>query len=175
MQAYKIKEDIYWVGAIDWQLREFHGYATEMGTTYNVYLILDEKITLIDNVKAGFTDELLDRISSVINPGRIGSSFRITANSDHSGALPENRELAPNAKIYSSAPTGVKALNAMYGSLLVVPVKTGDEISIGKRTLRFIQAPMVHWPDNMVTYCPEDKILYSNDIFGQHYATSKLF
>lgn len=175
MQAYKIKEDIYWVGAIDWQLREFHGYATEMGTTYNAYLILDEKITLIDNVKAGFTDELLDRISSVINPGRIEVIISNHGEPDHSGALPKIVELAPNAKIYSSAPTGVKALNAMYGSLPVVPVKTGDEISIGKRTLRFIQAPMVHWPDNMVTYCPEDKILYSNDIFGQHYATSKLF
>ena len=175
MKAFKIKEGVYWVGAIDWNLREFHGYATEMGTTYNAYLIIDEKVTLIDNVKPGFAEEMLARVSSVIDPGKIEVIISNHGAPDHSGALKMISELAPKAKIYSSAPNGVKALLAMYGELPVVPVKTGDEISIGKRALRFTQAPMVHWPDNMVTYCPEDKILYSNDIFGQHYATSRFF
>lgn len=175
MKAFKIKEGVYWVGAIDWNLREFHGYATEMGTTYNAYLIIDEKVTLIDNVKPGFAEEMLARVSSVIDPGKIEVIISNHGEPDHSGALKMISELAPKAKIYSSAPNGVKALLAMYGELPVVPVKTGDEISIGKRALRFTQAPMVHWPDNMVTYCPEDKILYSNDIFGQHYATSRFF
>ncbi|HPZ27027.1 MAG: FprA family A-type flavoprotein [Bacilli bacterium] len=175
MKAFKIKEGVYWVGAIDWNLREFHGYATEMGTTYNAYLIIDEKVTLIDNVKPGFAEEMLARVSSVIDPGKIEVIISNHGEPDHSGALKMISELAPKAKIYSSAPNGVKALLAMYGELPVVSVKTGDEISIGKRALRFTQAPMVHWPDNMVTYCPEDKILYSNDIFGQHYATSRFF
>lgn len=174
MIAYKISEGIYWVGAIDWNLRLFHGYSTDKGTTYNAYLILDEKITLVDNVKEGFTDEMITRISSVIDPSKIDVIISNHGEPDHSGSITKVLELAPNAKVYSSAPNGVKILNAIYGDLPIVPVKTNDTLSIGKRTLKFIQAPMVHWPDNMVTYIPEDKILFSNDIFGQHYATSRI-
>ncbi|MDD4077700.1 MAG: FprA family A-type flavoprotein [Bacilli bacterium] len=175
MIAYKISEGIYWVGAIDWNLRSFHGYSTDQGTTYNAYLILDDKITLVDNVKAGFTDEMIARISSVIDPGKIEVIISNHGEPDHSGSITKVLELAPHAKVYSSAPNGVKILNAIYGDLPIVPVKTNDTILIGRRTLQYVQAPMVHWPDNMVTYCPEDKILFSNDIFGQHYATSQLF
>src|SRR5690554_4944347 len=175
MLAQKIKEGIYWVGAIDWGLRSFHGYATDKGSTYNAFLILDEKITLVDNVKAPFAKEMLARIASIIDPGKIDVIISNHGEPDHSGSLNEVLALAPKAKVYSSNPNGVKILKAIYGEMPIVPVKTNDTISIGKRTLKFIQTPMVHWPDNMVTYCPEDKILYSNDIFGQHYATSRLF
>lgn len=175
MLAYKIKEGVYWVGAIDWNMRSFHGYSTSKGSTYNAYLIIDEKITLIDSVKESFADEMLARISSVIDPAKIEVIISNHGEPDHSGSIPKVLKYAPNAKVYSSSPNGVKILKAIYGNLPLNPVKTGDSISIGKRTLQFIQAPMVHWPDNMVTYDAFDKILYSNDIFGQHYATSKIF
>lgn len=175
MIATEIKKDIYWVGAIDWSLRSFHGYTTGRGSTYNAYLIIDEKVTLIDNVKAGFTDEIISRISSVIDPSKIDVIISNHGEPDHSGSLPAILKLAPNAKVYAAGNAGAKILNAQYGEMEVIPVKTGDSISIGKRTLQFSLAPMVHWPDNMVTYCPEEKILFSNDIFGQHFATSKRF
>lgn len=176
MIATKIKDGVYWVGVIDWELRSFHGYTTDRGTTYNAYLILDEKVTLVDNVKVGFTDELVKRISSVIDPSKIEIIISNHGEPDHSGSLKDILKLAPNAKVYSASPNGVKILKAQYGEdLPLVPVKSGDTLSIGKRTLKFVHAPMVHWPDNMVTYCEEDKILYSNDIFGQHLATSKRF
>lgn len=175
MEATKIKDGVYWVGAIDWDLRLFHGYSTPLGTTYNAYIIIDEKITLIDNVKEKYTNEMIKRISSIVDPSKIDIVISNHGEPDHSGSLPSLLKLAPKAKVYSAFPNGVKILNAHYGDLPIVPVKSGDSISIGKRTLKFIHAPMVHWPDNMVTYCPEDKILFSNDIFGQHIATSKRF
>lgn len=176
MIATKIKEGIYWVGVIDWGLRSFHGYKTDRGSTYNAYLIIDEKITLIDNVKEPFTEEMLARVSSVIDPQKIEVIISNHGEPDHSGSLLKILELTPNAKVYSAHPNGVKILNAQYGNdLPIVPVKNGDSISIGKRTLKFTHAPMVHWPDNMVTYVPEEKILFSNDIFGQHLASSERF
>src|SRR5690554_5173351 len=165
MLAQKIKEGIYWVGAIDWGLRSFHGYATDKGSTYNAFLILDEKITLVDNVKAPFAKEMMARISSIIDPSKIDVIISNHGEPDHSGAILEVLAAAPNAKVYSSAPNGVKILKAIYGEdLPIVPVKTNDTLSIGKRTLTFYQAPMVHWPDNMVTYIEEEKMLFSNDI-----------
>lgn len=175
MLAQKIRENIYWVGAIDWSLRNFHGYQTTRGSSYNAYLIIDEKITLIDNVKKKFTNEMLSRISSVINPKKIDIIISNHGEPDHSGSLLKMIELAPQAKIYSSSPNGVKILNLLYGDLPIIPVKNNETLSIGKRTLRFIHSPMVHWPDNMVTYLENEKILFSNDIFGQHLATSNRF
>ncbi|MFA5542599.1 MAG: FprA family A-type flavoprotein [Bacilli bacterium] len=175
MIATEIKKGIYWVGAIDWGLRSFHGYTTSRGSTYNAYLIIDEKITLIDNVKVGFTEEIISRISSVIDPSKIDIIISNHGEPDHSGSLPAILKLAPNAKVYTAGPIGAKILKAQYGEMDLIPVKSGDKISIGKRNLIFNLAPMVHWPDNMVTYCPEEKILFSNDIFGQHFATSKRF
>ncbi len=175
LSAVQIKPDVYWVGALDWNEREFHGYATDAGITYNAYLIIDEKITLIDTTKATFKDELLQRISSVVDPSKIDVLISNHVEGDHSQNVPAIREVAPNCKIYSSAPAGVKGLTAHYGDLGYIGVKSGDTLCIGKRTLTFVQTPMVHWPDNMVTYDAEDKILFSNDAFGQHYATSARF
>lgn len=175
MQAVKIAENIYWVGAIDWSMRSFHGYATSRGSTYNAYLILDDKVTLIDTVKEPFKEELLARISSVIDPSSIDVIVSSHVEPDHSGSLPFMMEHCPKATIYTSFPQGLKGLTARYGMLRYEPVKAGDILKIGKHTLQFVPTPMLHWPDSMVTYCPEAKILFSNDAFGQHYATSQRF
>ena len=152
MQAIKIRDDIYWVGAVDWSMRNFHGYETGRGTTYNAYLIIDDKITLIDTVKAPFKDELIARISSVIEPSKIDVIVSSHVEPDHSSALPFIAALAPDAEIITSAPNGLKGLTARYGQLNYKAVKAGDSISIGKRTLSFVPTPMLHWPDSMVTY-----------------------
>lgn len=176
MEAVKIRENIYWVGAIDWSIRNFHGYQTDAGTTYNAYLIMDEKITLIDTVKAPFADEMIERIRSVVPVEKIDIIISNHVEMDHSGSLPRITELCPNAKIYTSSPNGVKGLTAHYGANdNYIAAKTGDTISIGKRNLLFTGTPMLHWPDNMVTYCPEEKILFSNDAFGQHIASTERF
>ena len=176
LKAVEIAKDIYWVGAIDWSMRNFHGYETSRGTTYNAYLIIDKKITLIDTVKAPFKDELLMRIASVVNPAKIDVIVSSHVEPDHSSALPFVTEFARHAEIITSQPNGVKGLTARYGNLKYKPVKAGDSIEIGdERTLKFLPTPMLHWPDSMVTYCPEEKILFSNDAFGQHLATSMRF
>ena len=175
MQAVKIREGIYWVGAIDWNMRSFHGYATGRGSTYNAYLILDDKITLIDTVKEPFKEELLARISSVIDPSSIDYIVPSHVEPDHSGALPVMAEHCPKATIFTSMPQGLKGLMNRYGVLKYQGVKAGEILRLGKRTLQFLPVPMLHWPDSMVTYCPEEKILFSNDAFGEHYATSRRF
>ncbi len=175
LHAVEVKPGIYWVGGIDWNERNFHGYTTDRGSTYNAYLIMDEHPTLIDTCKPGFADELIERVSEIIDPSKIEYIVANHVEQDHSGALPAIHALAPDAKIYCSAPHGAKGLTAHYGDLGYVPVKTGDSLCIGRRTLQFTQTVMVHWPDNMVTYCPEDRILFSNDAFGQHFASSKRF
>ncbi len=175
MKAISLKKGIYWVGAIDWNIRNFHGYLTQKGTTYGAYLVLDEKVTLIDTVKASFSEELLERISDIISPDKIDIIITNHVEMDHSGALPELKKACPNAAIYTTGPAGVKGLTAHYGDLGYTPVKNGDTLSLGKRTLEFVATPMLHWPDNMVTYCPEEKILFSNDAFGQHLATTERF
>ena len=175
MRATEIREGIFWVGAIDWHIRNFHGYTTNRGATYNAYLILDEKVTLIDTVKEGFSAELLERISDVIDPAKIDYIVSNHVEMDHSGALPAMVRACPNATIITSAPSGLKGLTAHYGDLNYKPMKTGDSLNIGRRNLTFVTTPMLHWPDNMVTYCPEERILFSNDAFGQHYATSGRF
>lgn len=175
MKAVKITDNIYWVGAIDWDLRNFHGYLTQRGSTYNAYLIIDEKITLIDTVKHYLYDEMLSRISSVIDPKDINLIVSNHVEMDHSGCLPRIAEMVPNAEILTS-PNGEKGLKMHYGDKLKLrPVKNGESVSIGKHTLNFLLTPMVHWPDNMVTYIPEAKLLLSNDAFGQHYASSERF
>lgn len=175
LSAVQIKPDVYWVGAVDWNARSFHGYSTEDGITYNAYLIMDEKVTLIDTAKITFKDELLARISSVIDPSKIDVLVCNHVEMDHSGNVPTIKELNPNVRIMASAPQGVKGLTAHYHDLGFEGVKTGDTLNIGKRTLTFVQTPMVHWPDNMVTYDAYDKILFSNDAFGQHFASSTRF
>ncbi|RVU98157.1 FprA family A-type flavoprotein [Coriobacteriales bacterium OH1046] len=177
LTAMQIKPDVYWVGGLDWNARSFHGYTTEDGITYNAYLIMDEKVTLIDTTKATFADELIGRISSIIDPAEIDVIIANHIEMDHSGSIPAILELAPHAEVYASAPAGVKELAAHFGIAgeRVHGVKTGDTLSIGRRTLSFVQTAMVHWPDNMVTYSAYDKILFSNDAFGQHFASGARF
>lgn len=176
MKPIKIKKDIYWVGGIDWKLRNFHGYLTQIGSTYNAYLIIDEKITLIDTVKHYLFEEMLDRISDVVDPEKIDYIISNHVEMDHSGSLPMIKEIAKDAKIVTSEPHGKMGLNAHYKQDWdFKTVDSGDTLNLGKRTLQFVKTPMVHWPDNMVSYCPEEKILFSNDAFGQHIATSERF
>jgi flavorubredoxin len=174
LNAIEISPKVWWVGGIDWNERLFHGYTTERGITYNAYLIMDEKITLIDTCKATFADELVQRISQVVDPAKIDVVITNHVEMDHSGSLPVIHKIAPNAEIYASAGAGVNELRAHFG-IEATPVKTGDTLCIGERTLSFVTTPMVHWPDNMVTYSDADKILFSNDAFGQHFATTKRF
>jgi len=173
MKAYKLRENIWWVGGIDWDLRSFHGYLTQRGSTYNAYLIIDEKVTLIDNVKYYLYDEMLARISDVIDPAKIDIIVQNHVEMDHSSGLPMLMKLIPNAKIYTNA-SGIRGLKMHYGQdWNFKEIKSGDSINIGKRDLSFLTTPMVHWPDNQVTYCPQEKILFSNDAFGQHIASSE--
>ena len=176
MNQVMLREGIYYVGAVDWNVRSFHGYSTNRGATYNAYLIIDEKITLIDTVKAPFAGELIKRISEIIDPAKIDYVISNHVEMDHSSGIPAIMEVAKNATIITSAPSGRKGLEAHYGTnYKYQEVKGGDVLSLGKRSLAFVTTPMLHWPDNMVTYCPEEKILFSNDAFGQHYASSKHF
>ena len=174
LNAIEISPKVWWVGGIDWNERLFHGYTTEAGITYNAYLIMDEKITLIDTCKATFSNELVQRISQVVDPAKIDVVITNHVEMDHSGSLPVIHKIAPNAQIYASAGAGVNEVRAHFG-IEATPFKSGDTLNIGERTLTFVTTPMVHWPDNMVTYSDVDQILFSNDAFGQHYATTKRF
>ena len=176
MKAVEIKKGIYWVGVKDWNLREFHGYTTSRGSTYNAYLIIDDKITLIDGVKAPFTDLFMRRISSVIDPAKIDVVVCNHVEMDHSGAFPAIMETAKNATLYCP-PAGERGLKMHYDTTgwKMQVVKTGDTLNIGKHTLTFVQMPMVHWPDSMMTYVADEKLLFPNDGFGQHYASDELF
>jgi len=175
MKPVEIKPNIYWVGGIDWHLRNFHGYLTQRGTTYNAYLILDEKVVLVDTVKHYLGDEMLTRIRAVIDPAEIDFIVSNHVEMDHSGSLPKMMAVAPKAKVITS-PNGAKGLRRHYKQDWdTLVVKSGDTVPIGKRTLQFFLTPMVHWPDNMVTYIPEEKLLLPNDAFGQHIATAERF
>lgn len=175
MKPVKLKENIYWVGAIDWSLRNFHGYLTQKGSTYNAYLVIDEKITLIDTVKEGFTDEMIARISCIIDPAKIDYIISNHAEMDHSGALPALMKRVSGAEVITSV-NGERALKEHFrGNWKTRTVKAGDTLNTGKYTFTFVPEPMVHWPDSMVTYLEAEKILFSNDAFGQHLATSERF
>ena len=176
LKAVQITEKVWWVGAIDWNLREFHGYRTARGTTYNAYLVLADKITLVDTVKAPFRGEMMQRVASVIgDPAKIDYIVSNHAEMDHSGALPEVIAAVKPEKVFAS-PMGVKALDAHFrlGPALT-PVKTGEVISLGNMSMTFVETRMLHWPDSMISYIPEQKILFSQDGFGMHLATDKLF
>ncbi|MDR1243977.1 MAG: FprA family A-type flavoprotein [Endomicrobium sp.] len=172
-----IKEGIYSVGVVDWNERHFHGYTyvTKRGVTYNSYLIIDEKITLIDTVREGFQKELIENIKNVVDPSKIHVIIINHIEPDHSGAFPDILKICPNAKVYGTekARQGLLKYYGVCGDW--VTVKSGQSLNIGKRTLDFIDVPMIHWPDSMFTYSAYDKTLFSNDGFGQHYATNKIF
>ena len=175
MKPVEIKPGIYWVGGIDWNLRNFHGYITQRGSTYNAYLILDEKTVLVDTVKHYLFQEMLSRVKEVIDPSRIDYVVSNHVEMDHSGSIPRILDIAPEAKVITS-PQGESGLQRHFKrgwDFLVV--RSGDTISVGKRSLQFFLTPMVHWPDNMVTFVPEERLLLSNDAFGQHLASAGRF
>lgn len=176
MNAVEIKKDIYWTGVKDWNLSEFHGYKTPRGSTYNSYLIMDEKITLVDGAKHYLSDEQIARVRSVTDFSKIAYVVVNHVEMDHSGNMPEIMKLAPQATILTNA-AGEKALNDHYDTTgwKFQIIKSGDSVSIGKRTLTFVTTPMLHWPDSMVTYVAEDKLLLPNDGFGQHFCTDGIF
>ena len=175
MEKIEIKPDIFWVGGIDWDIRNFHGYSTNRGTTYNSYLINDEKITLVDTIKPKFIGEMLSRIKEIIDPKKIDYIISNHVEMDHSGSLPEIAKICPNATIITST-RGEKGLNKHYkDNLNLKVVDSGESLNIGKRNLTFVHIPMVHWPDSMVTYVKKDKLLLSNDSFGQHIASQERF
>ena len=176
MKPVKITEGIYCLPAIDWNIRDFHGYATEQGTTYNAYLIVDEKITLVDTVKKEFADDLLDAISQIVDPKKIDYVISNHTEMDHSGGLPRvMHKIGENKPIYCSKMGHKNLLRHFSPSLNYQPVENGGELKLGKRTLAFLETKMLHWPDSMVTYAKEDKILFSSDAFGQHYAGLERF
>jgi anaerobic nitric oxide reductase flavorubredoxin len=175
MTKTNLAEGITWVGVVDWNIRDFHGYETRRGTTYNAYLIEDEKTALIDTVKHVFSGELIQKIREFTDLEKIDYLVINHVEMDHSSSLPIIAKEATNATIIASQ-RGKDAIIEHYGQdFNIQTVKTGDELKLGKRTLRFVEAPMLHWPDSMFTYVVEDKILMPNDAFGQHFASIERF
>jgi flavorubredoxin len=176
MAVEEIKKNVYWVGAIDWNVRDFHGYSTYKGTTYNAYLVKDEKIALFDTVKGPFENEMLHNIKEVVDPTSIDYIIVNHVELDHSGYLPQMIELCKPEKVFCS-PMGLKAIESHFHSedWPLEVVKSGDSISLGEKTVTFLETRMLHWPDSMFSYIPEDKLLISSDAFGQHLATTERF
>jgi flavorubredoxin len=176
MKPLEVAKGIYWVGAIDWNIRDFHGYSTNLGTTYNSYLIVDEKITLVDAVKKEFADELIERISQIVDPKKIDQVISNHTEMDHSGGLARVMHRIGEEKPVYCSKTGFKNLSKHFSQKWnYKPVEDGGELNLGKKTLVFMETRMVHWPDSMFTYAKEDKILFSSDGFGQHYAGLERF
>ncbi len=176
MKPIELAKNVYWVGAIDWLTRDFHGYSTNRGTTYNAYLIIDEKVTLIDTVKKPYRNELMHHIRSIIDPAKIDYIVVNHVEMDHSGSLPEVvKEINPEKIICSKM--GQKALlkHFHHEDWPYHVVSPGEELSLGEKTLSFLETRMLHWPDSMFTYVKEDQILFSSDAFGEHLATSERF
>ncbi len=174
-KAVQVAEGVYWVGAVDWGIRDFHGYLTSRGTTYNAYLVMDRKITLIDTVKAPFVDEMLRRIASVVGSNRISYVVSNHSEMDHSGGLPEVVSRIRPEKVFASS-MGAKALAEHFGQRIpVTAVEDGGELSLGETSLRFFETRMLHWPDSMFSWLGQRKILFSQDAFGMHLASSERF
>ena len=173
-----LKNNVHWVGKVDWELRKFHGddYSTHKGSTYNSYLIQEEKTVLVDTVWMPFANEFVENLKSEIDLNSIDYIVINHGEVDHSGALPELMKHIPNTPIYCSA-NAVKSLKGQYHqdwNLNVV--KTGDTLDVGNnKQLIFVEMPMLHWPDSMATYMTGDNILFSNDAFGQHLASERLY
>ncbi len=176
MSKTELAKGIYAVGAIDWDVRDFHGYSTYKGTTYNAFLIVDKKITLIDTVKRSHLGELMNNIRAIIDPEKIDYLIVNHVEMDHSGSLPEVMDAIKPEKLFCS-PMGKKAIIDHFHreDWPYEVVKSGNEISLGKKTIQFIETRMLHWPDSMFSYLKEDGILFSSDAFGQHFATSERF
>ena len=177
MAAIKILPNIYSVGVVDWNVRNFHGhtYATKRGSSYNAYLIIDDKIALIDTVYTPFSEELINNIREIIPLEKIDYIIANHVEVDHSGALPAIMPLCSKAKILGTAKCKEGLYRHYYKDWSFQSVRTGDKLELGRHSLNFIEAPMVHWPDSMFTYCPQDSLLMPNDAFGQHLASSERF
>ncbi len=174
-KAVNVSDCVYWVGSIDWDIRDFHGYSTSRGTTYNAYIILADNITLVDTVKAPFKEEMLSRIASIVDPKEISIIISNHSEMDHSGCLPEIIELVEPEQVYASV-MGVKTLsNHFHFDREITAVKSGESISLGNMEISFMETRMLHWPDSMISYLSEEKILFSQDAFGMHLASSELF
>ena len=166
---------VYWVGAVDWTLRDFHGYLTEDGTTYNAYLIVDDRPTLIDTVKKELMPEMLARVAEIIDPEKIAYIVSNHVEMDHSGGLPQVVNLVKPEKVFCS-PMGKAGLSRHFKQdWPFEEVKTGSQVSLGTYTLSFLETPMLHWPDSMMTYLQEKQILFSSDAFGAHLASGERF
>jgi len=176
MSNNELAKGVHWVGAIDWDIRDFHGYSTYKGTTYNAFLVVDEKITLFDTVKHSHKAELLRNITKIVDPKKIDYIVVNHVEMDHSGSLPDLVDLIKPEKIFCS-PMGKKAILDHFHQedWPFEVVKSGDEVSLGKRTVQFIETRMLHWPDSMFSFLKEDGILFSSDAFGQHLASSERF
>lgn len=177
MQAIEIKKDIWWVGAVDYDNRDFHGYSISPGgSTYNAYVVKDEKTVLFDTVSAHSTGTMLCRLAKVTPLEKVDYIVCNHLELDHAGALAEVVERCKPEKIFCSQ-LGLKSMAGYFNmkDWPVQAVKSGDEISIGKRTIKFVETRMLHWPDSMVSYIPQDKLLISNDAFGQNIASSERF
>ncbi len=173
--ARKVSDHVYWVGGIDWTLTDFHGYKTDRGSTYNAFLVLADKITLIDTVKTPLKDEMMSRIASVIDPCDIDYIVSNHSEMDHSGSLMEVIAAVQPEKVFASA-NGVKALKAhFHHQHEIVAVENGGTISLGNCTLQCFETRMIHWPDSMVSFLKEDGVLFAQDAFGMHLATTELF
>ncbi|MCP4632968.1 MAG: FprA family A-type flavoprotein [candidate division Zixibacteria bacterium] len=171
-----LKDRVYWIGYIDWNLRDFHSFEAKRGVTYNSYFIKDNDCALIDAVKGPFADDLLKKLAELSDFSKIKYVVCNHAELDHAGALPEVMKALPNAQLVCNKKCqGTLNLHFDTSNWNFKIVSTGDTISLGERTLRFIDTPMVHWPESMFTYLEEDKILFSMDAFGQHYTSSKHF
>jgi flavorubredoxin len=174
-KAVKLTDRVYWVGAIDWTIRDFHGYTTPRGSTYNAYLILADKLTLVDTVKAPFKEELFSRIASVVNPKDIQIIVSNHSEMDHAGALADTIELVNPEKVVAST-MGAKTLpDIIRLDREIVSVKDGEALSLGNMELRFMETRMLHWPDSMFSYLPGEEILFSQDAFGMHLASLERF
>ena len=175
LKAIKVSDKVFWVGAIDWNIRDFHGYATQRGSTYNAYLVMGEKPILIDTVKAPFKEELLARINSVIDPQKIKYIISNHTEMDHSGLLPDMIDIINPEKVFASI-KGVEALNQHFKfNREITPVKNSESLKLGDLNFTFLETRMLHWPDSMFSYMAEEKILFSSDAFGMHLAGSERF
>ncbi|MHC5034568.1 MAG: FprA family A-type flavoprotein [Planctomycetota bacterium] len=174
-QAARVTDNVHWVGAIDWGVRNFHGYLTSRGTTYNAFLVVADRITLIDTVKAPFYGEMMARIESVVDPSEIDCIVSNHSEMDHSGSLPHAISAIQPEQVYASK-MGAKALDAHFHTDgRIRAVEDGESVDVGGMKLTFVETRMCHWPDSMVSYLHEDELLFSQDGFGMHLASYERF
>lgn len=176
MSILKLKDDIYWVGVKNPELRVFDIImSTDRGTTYNSYLCSDEKVAVIDTVKTGYFKDYYDNLKEVLGDRKIDYIIVNHTELDHSGSLRELLEKYPDAVVYATRPACIYLKKIVNKEFECHIISDGETLSIGKRTLKFITAPFLHWPDTMFTYDEYDKVLFTCDAFGCHYCGDGMF